>query len=83
MKRGHLFFKGRVSAAQRYLRETAPSLELDNPRLEDKRQLRMFDAPVERCECAHGRAVHVQGSGACTATRACDCAAFRLVVPHG
>jgi hypothetical protein len=81
VKRGHLFFRGPVSAAQRYLRETAPSLQLDNASVEDPRQMRLLEAPAERCECAHGRGVHVQGIGACTSTRACDCPAFRRWVP--
>ena len=78
MRRGSLFFKGPVSEARRYLREDAPSLRLDETSLDDPRQMRLLDAPLERCECAHGRGVHAQGSGACTVTRACDCAAFRL-----
>ena len=56
VKRGHLFFKGSVSAAQRYLRETAPSLELDNPRLEDKRQLRSLTRPWSAASARTGAA---------------------------
>ena len=77
MRRGRLFYKGRLSAAQRYLREDSPTLRLDDAGLDDPRQVRLFDVPRETCECAHARGAHVQGSGACTATRACDCAAYR------